>query len=93
MFEKTGCLLTVDGSKDLLVAPEGLPNYCCPAPTPLPPSYIGPESNRKQEEADEVNAEDDSDDGINDFEDDGEADLFEASEQINDGNVFDFFDL
>ena len=91
MFEKTGCLLTVDGSEDQRVAPEGLPNYCCPAPTSLPASDNVPESNKNGSEAVDAKVDDTND--INDFEEMEEVDLFEASEQIEDGNVFDFFDL
>ena len=35
-FEKTGCLLTADGSNDELVQPEGLINYRVMAPLAMP---------------------------------------------------------
>ena len=38
LFEKTGCLITADGSGDAKIAPEGLPDY-----KPHPPlDYIEP---------------------------------------------------
>ena len=33
MFEKTGCLITADGSDDNKIKPEDLPNYCVPPPS------------------------------------------------------------
>ena len=33
LFQKTGCLLTADGSDDSLIQPEGLPNYKVPPPS------------------------------------------------------------
>ena len=35
-FEKTGCLLTIDGSNDNLVQPEGLIGYQVLPPLPMP---------------------------------------------------------
>ena len=34
-FEKTGCLITADGSEDDKIAPEGLTNYVVPPPLPI----------------------------------------------------------
>jgi len=34
-FEKTGCLITVDGSEDDKISPEGLTNYVVPPPLPI----------------------------------------------------------
>ena len=34
-FEKTGCLITADGSEDHKINPEGLPNYVVPPPLPM----------------------------------------------------------
>ena len=34
-FEKTGCLITVDGSADDKINPEGLKNYVAPQPLPM----------------------------------------------------------
>ena len=31
-FEKTGCLITADGSEDEKIQPEGMPGYIVPAP-------------------------------------------------------------
>ena len=36
-FQKTGCLITADGSEDALIQPEGLPNYAIP-----PVSFASP---------------------------------------------------
>ena len=44
-FEKTGCLLTADGSQDELVQPEGLKDYRVIPPLPMP----GPEENAQFE--------------------------------------------
>ena len=35
VFEKTGCLMTADGSDDNLITPEGLPDYQMPPPMTL----------------------------------------------------------
>ena len=35
-FERTGCLLTADGSDDDKVKPEGMPEYVVPPPLPIP---------------------------------------------------------
>ena len=37
-FEKTGCLITADGSEDDKINPEGLPNYSVPPPSLLDPA-------------------------------------------------------
>ena len=37
-FEKTGCLITADGSEDDKINPEGLPNYRVPPPSLLDPA-------------------------------------------------------
>lgn len=34
-FEKTGCLITADGSEDDKISPEGLTNYVVPPPLPI----------------------------------------------------------
>ena len=53
IWRKTGCLLTVDGSEDLLVEPEQLPNYKVPAPCPyVLPSEEAGAGNRGVEGAD-----------------------------------------
>lgn len=38
IFERTGCFLTADGSRDNLVQPEGLPHYRIPPPAIIEPS-------------------------------------------------------
>ena len=43
-FTKTGCLITVDGSDDDKIKPEGLPDYKVPAPIPgLGPNEVRPQ--------------------------------------------------
>ena len=38
MWQKTGCLITADGSDDSLIKPEGLKSYVVPPPAFLPPT-------------------------------------------------------
>ena len=45
VFQKTGCLLTADGSKDQLVRPKGLPDYELPPMSILNPTSTAPISN------------------------------------------------
>ena len=46
LFEKTGCLMTADGTNDHKISPEGLPNYVIPPPlTYVEPTTVGPVSN------------------------------------------------
>ena len=44
-FERTGCLLTVDGSVDHLIKPEGLPNYAISTTSVLEPVDHLPSTN------------------------------------------------
>lgn len=46
LFEKTGCLITADGSQDDKISPEGLPEYKPPPPLDyIEPSTAAPVSN------------------------------------------------
>ena len=46
LFEKTGCLITADGSEDDKISPEGLPEYKPPPPLDyIEPSTAAPVSN------------------------------------------------
>ena len=46
LFEKTGCLITADGSEDEKITAEGLPDYKVPPPIDyMEPSTAPPESN------------------------------------------------
>ena len=90
LFEKTGCLITADGSGDELIQPEGLPDYKVPAPIPLEPAAQPAEqpaapSEVTTEEVDSV--------VYDDFEGDeaGEDEIEE--DDSNDGNIFDIFEL
>ena len=44
-FEKTGCLITTDGSEDDKIAPEGLEDYTVPPPSVLDPVLEPPQGN------------------------------------------------
>ena len=60
LFQKTGCLLTADGSDDQLVQPEGRPNYEVPPPAVFDASDeipITPANIDASEEADGVEIE------------------------------------
>ena len=48
LFQKTGCLLTADGSDDHLVQPEGLSDYSVPPPAEFDPSNSSPIPNELQ---------------------------------------------
>ena len=43
VWQKTGCLITADGSDDQLINPEGLKNYVVPPPAYFPPSACLPQ--------------------------------------------------
>ena len=43
-FEKTGCLITADGSEDDKIAPEGLEDYTVPPPSILDPVLEPPQA-------------------------------------------------
>ena len=61
MWERTGCLITADGSEDHLIAPEGLPGYVVHPPLPIDATNGAPTSNAVEgtPAADEVEEEDD----------------------------------
>lgn len=61
MWEKTGCLITADGSEDKKIQPEGLSGYEVPPPLQLEPTGATPVSNvvEPMEEEEETNTEDD----------------------------------
>ena len=57
VFERTGCLLTVDRSGDHIIKPEGLPNYVIPTPSVLEPIDHLPSTNEQIREAEEIQIE------------------------------------
>jgi hypothetical protein len=92
MFEKTGCLITADGSEDEKISPEGLPDYMVPPPIALDPVMtlaaptVAPEG---------FEEEDDDDDAVyDDFEGDDEgreAEIVVDDGVPEDGWIFDLF--
>ena len=93
LFEKTGCLITADGSEDDKINPQGLTNYKVPPhimldPSTAPPaSSIVPEKNSNDTENEEV---------FDDFEGENEMDNVEfVAEDVikSDGLIFDFLNL
>ena len=80
-WQKTGCLITADGSDDDLITPEGLPNYAVPPPldylpvSDAPPTEntVGPSTEEEEDEeeleGDKEEPEDDGDEWV-DNEDD-----------------------
>ena len=62
-FQRTACLLTVDGLNDHLVAPEGLPAYDVPPQSLLDPSEGTPSPHKGTEPS--SNGREDSDIDIN----------------------------
>ena len=87
LFQKTGCLLTADGSDDELIQPEGLPNYVVP-----PPALIDAMEEVPVATAVEAAVEDDEEDvEPDDFEGDNEDDAMVVDargEEGDDGWVF-----
>ena len=82
-FEKTGCLITVDGSDDDKIQPESMPGYIVPPPldvrntievvdAPIPEALDEPE---------DVLLE-------SDVEQSDDEDLNGMEEEIDDGNIF-----
>ena len=93
LFEKTGCLITANGSEDDKINPEGLPNYKVPPPIMLDPSTAPPASSIVPEK-DSNDTE--NEDVFDDFEGENEMDNIElvAEDVINsDGLIFDLFNL
>ena len=92
LFEKTGCLITADGSEDDKINPQGLPNCKVPPPIMLdlstapPASSIVPERDSNDTENEDV---------FDDFEGENEMDNVElVADVINsDGLIFDLFKL
>ena len=66
-WEKTGCLLTADGSEDAAVTPEGLENFVVPGPmtmldpSPQPPPPCVPAPGATSTDIEEQATEDDAD--------------------------------
>lgn len=88
MFEKTGCLLTADGSGDHLVTPEGLPNYEVP-----PPTMIEPTPHYAVSSVPEGEIQVDDDNLLKYIEnDDKENDMLVEEGIEDDGNIFHIFD-
>ena len=85
LFEKTGCLITANGSEDDKINPEGLPNYKVPPPIMLDPSTAPPASSIDTE----------NEDVFDDFEGEKEMDKVElVADLINShGLIFDLFNL
>ena len=86
--ERTGCLLTADGSSDGLVRPEELPDYKVPPTLIIEPtaqtavSFIPKGATRE------------NDDELLDIEDDDEEiDKVVEPAEYEDGNIFDIFNL
>ena len=87
-FERTGCLLTADGSSDDLVWPEGSPGYKV-SPTSITEPTAQPDVSSIPEGATREN-----DDELVDIEDDDEKkDMVVEPVENDDGNIFDIFNL
>ena len=90
MLDKTGCLITVDGSDDNLIKPEGLPEYQVPPPAMIEPmSSEGPSNIDILSETAEATEMQGSDEQVvlND-----EDDFFAPHEEDGQGNIFDIID-
>lgn len=90
-WQKTGCLMTADGSDDDLVKPEGLEDYVIPPPALFEPSADAPTSNQNDAEArdeEEVDEEGEDDEGPTIAADDNaeDTDLGEDKEEDRDFN-------
>ena len=84
-FEKTGCLITADGSDDDKIEPESMPGYIVPPPldventvtiieSPIPEWSEEPEDAIPESDVEHTSSDDDDD--------------FEEAEVIDDGNIF-----
>ena len=62
MWEKTGCLITADGSEDEKISPEGLPGYAVHPPLPIDAMDAAPTVNVVDERNAEGDGEIDEDD-------------------------------
>ena len=88
IFERTECLLTVDGSGDDFVRPEGLPGYKAP-PTSIIEPTVQPAVSSIPEEVTREN-----DEKLLDIEDDDEQiNMVVEPSENDDGNIFDIFNL
>ena len=91
LFEKTGCLITADGSEDAKVSSEGLINCellppvdIDPIATPATSSTVPPsESNIDEEEEDDFEGENEYDN----------VEIVQDDDSVNDGWIFDLFDV
>ena len=86
MFEKTGCLMTADGSEDEKIQPEGLDNYVMPPPMtlldpsediPVPQLVSGQDENEEEEEEEEETEPDTSEQDLQDGEEELKLDRVE----------------
>ena len=89
MFEKTGYLLTVDGSGGHLVQLQGLRNYHVP-----PPTIIGPTSHFRISSVPEAEIIDVDYECHHDIEGDEEENYMLVEEKIetDDANIFEIFE-
>lgn len=87
LWEKTGCLITADGTNDDLIKPEGLPDYVVPPPSIVDPIRSAPTTNESGEVIEE------SQEYVEVAEEDIELD--ERVENLDGGveNAFDIFHL
>ena len=92
LFEKTGCLITADGSEDDKINPEGLPNHKVPPPIILDPSTAPPASSIVPEK---VSNNTENEDVFDYIEGQNEMDKVElVADVINsDDLIFDLFNL
>ena len=93
LFEKTGCLITADGSEDNKINPEGLRNYKVPPPIMLDPSAAPPASPTVPEKDSNDTK---NEDVFDDFEGENEMDNVElVAEDVisSDDLIFDLFNL
>ena len=91
MIEKTGCLITADGSEDEKIQPEGLPEYRVPPPSILDPDTGTTAAPIPQAVSVEQENDDENDD---DFEGDdigGDAEIVVDETVASDGWIFDLF--
>ena len=86
-WQKTGCLMTADGTDDHLIKPEGIPNYSVPRPLLLDPGDKLPASNNPPPDVREA-----SDEIVQTLED--ETELLDESEEIDEDkkNIFEILD-
>ena len=90
-WERTGCLMTADGSEDGKVTPEGLPNYKIPPPLLyLPTCEANPVSNAPDAPNDDNNEDHDEEtleDDMEEPEDEGEEWLDNESDRTYDDEL------